>query len=90
VPTYAYTCDRCGPFDARRPMAEAADPASCPSCDQRARRLYTPPGLVRTPAAVGRALDREAKSAHEPEVVRAPRPGRPLPSRADAACGHLH
>ncbi|MEA2244035.1 MAG: hypothetical protein QOD24_3591 [Solirubrobacteraceae bacterium] len=90
MPTYAYTCDSCGPFDERRPMAAASDPASCPSCEREARRLYTPPGLVRTPAALSRALNLEARSAHEPEVVRAPGRGRPLGSRGGGACGHAH
>lgn len=86
---YAYTCERCGRFDERRPMAEASRPASCPTCDRQARRLYTPPGLVRTPAALSRALNLEAASAHEPAVVGAPR-GRPLPSGGHGACGHAH
>lgn len=90
MPVYAYTCERCGPFDERRPMAEASRPASCPLCDHQARRLYTPPGLVRTPAALSRALNLEAASAHEPAVVGAPRGGRPLPSSGHSACGHVH
>jgi putative FmdB family regulatory protein len=90
VPIYAYTCERCGPFEERRPMAEASDPASCPSCERQARRLYTPPGLVRTPAALSRALTLDAKSAHEPDVVRAPRGGRPLHRGGHGACGHAH
>jgi putative FmdB family regulatory protein len=87
MPTYAYTCESCGPFDERRPMAQCSAPASCPSCDREARRVYTPPGLVRTPAALSRALNREARSAHKPEVVRARGRGRPLHS---GACGHVH
>jgi hypothetical protein len=40
--------------------------------------VYTPPGLVKTPAPVRKAREFEEKSAHEPEVAREPQ-GRPLP-----------
>jgi putative FmdB family regulatory protein len=90
VPTYAFACAQCGPFEEPRAMAEASRPASCPVCDGDARRLYTPPGVVRTPAPLARALNLEARSAHEPAVVGAPR-GRPLPfGGGHAACGHAH
>ena len=90
MPTYAFACEQCGPFEERRPMAEASGAASCPACEGDARRTYTPPGVVRTPAALGRALNLEASSAHEPAVVRAPRAGRPLPVGGHGGCGHAH
>ena len=88
MPTYAFTCERCGPFDELRPMAEATAPARCPGCDTGARRLFTAPGVARMPAAMSRALTMEAKSAHEPAVVSAPR-GRPMHVHG-AGCGHGH
>jgi hypothetical protein len=57
-------------------MAEAAEPASCPTCGAQARRLFTPPGLSLLARPARRALEVEEKSAHEPEVVTEKR-GRP-------------
>jgi putative FmdB family regulatory protein len=79
MPLYAFTCDRCGPFDARRPMAEAGSALACPSCGSPARRSFTPPGLSRMRAPLRDARDREERSAHAPDLVAAPSGG-PLPS----------
>jgi putative FmdB family regulatory protein len=81
VPIYAFECGRCGPFDLSRPMARASDPVACPDCSAPARRRYTAPGLALLARPVRLARDREEKSAHEPDVVRA-KTGRPMP--------HLH
>jgi putative FmdB family regulatory protein len=78
VPVYAFSCERCGPFDVWRPLSEATRRAHCPTCRKPGRRVYTPPGLVKTPAPVRKAREFEEKSAHEPEVAREPQ-GRPLP-----------
>jgi putative FmdB family regulatory protein len=77
MPVYAFSCEHCGPFEVRRPLREATEPAHCPACEELGRRIYTPPGLVRTPAPVRRARDLEEKSAHEPELVGRPH-GSPL------------
>jgi putative FmdB family regulatory protein len=69
MPLYAFACETCGPFEEWRPHSESSSPSRCPVCQAAARRLYTPPGLVRTPAPVRRARHLEEKSAHEPEVV---------------------
>jgi hypothetical protein len=63
-----------------RPMAEAGAPARCPECGRGARRVFSPPGLALLARPVRRALDREEKSANEPEVVSEKR-GRPMPHR---------
>jgi len=78
VPIYAFSCATCGPFDLTRPMAQATDPAWCPSCGGRGDRVLTPPRLARLAKPIRSALDVEEKSAHEPEVVSKKR-GRPLP-----------
>ena len=80
MPIYAFTCAGCGPFELLRPMAEADSAANCPACGTEARRVFTPPGLVRLARPVRSALDMEEKSAHEPAVVTEKR-GRPLPHR---------
>jgi putative FmdB family regulatory protein len=79
MPAYGFSCDQCGPFDVWRPLSEASEPARCPTCEEPGRRIYTPPGVVRTAAPARHARDLEEKSAHEPEVVGRPH-GRPLPT----------
>jgi putative FmdB family regulatory protein len=74
---YGFACGRCGPFELRRPMSEAAAPACCPACGDEARRIFTPPGLALLAAPLRGALDGEERSAHEPDVVTSKR-GRPL------------
>ncbi len=87
MPLYAFQCEVCGPFEERRPLSESGGPSRCPVCQGSARRLYTPPLLVRTSGPVRRARSLEEKSAHEPEVVQGPPsglPGRPLRPPAHA------
>ena len=83
MPIYAFLCDRCGPFDVLRRSADRERPETCPECAAEGRRLFTPPGLVRTSAGMRRARGLEEKSAHEPAVVSKPQ-GRPFPG------GHHH
>jgi putative FmdB family regulatory protein len=78
VAAYDFTCERCGDFEVRRPMAEAAKPASCPSCRGEARRLFAAPLTYRSSPLAREALGREELSRHEPR--RAGRPsGAPMP-----------
>ena len=77
---YEYDCATCGPFDVIRPMAESARPARCPGCGEEARRVFSPPALPLLARPMRTALDREEKSAHEPDVSTT-KVGRPL---------HLH
>ena len=78
MPFYDFLCEACGTFEVGRPVREASDPASCPSCGRIGRRLFSAPGVVTTPAGLRRARDLEEKSAHEPDVVTEKR-GRPRP-----------
>jgi len=80
VPIYAFDCDRCGPFDLHRPVAQAGCPAICPTCSGEARRRFTAPGLALLERPLRRALDREEKSAHEPDVM-STKQGHPMPHR---------
>jgi putative FmdB family regulatory protein len=81
MPIYAFDCRACGPFEIVRPMAQAGSPAACPGCSGEARRRFTPPGLALVERPLRRALDREEKSAHEPDVA----------TRKDgSAMPHLH
>jgi putative FmdB family regulatory protein len=75
VPTYAYRCPSGDDFELVRPMAEAADPASCPDCGEDARRVFGGPALRRLDPSLRRALDAGEQSADSPPVVTAV-PGR--------------
>lgn len=74
MPTYEFFCATCGSFESRRSFEEAKNPMRCPTCEGDVRRVYSMPGLVKTPPAVASALYRTEKSAHEPEVVRRRQP----------------
>jgi putative FmdB family regulatory protein len=84
MPVYAFSCADCGPFDVTRRGADAGAPAACPACGAEARRVFTPPGLALLARPVRGLLDREEKSAHEPDVV-AHKTGRPMPHRHEPA-----
>jgi putative FmdB family regulatory protein len=78
MPRYEFYCEHCGSFECWRSLDEASMPMLCPQCQTVARRVYTAPGLVKTPPALAKALYRAEKSAYEPEVV-----GRSRPARAE-------
>jgi putative FmdB family regulatory protein len=77
VPVYVFACGECGSFELTRPMAEVSSWACCPTCQNEARRVFTPPRLARLATPVRKALETEEASAHEPRVVTEKR-GRPL------------
>ena len=97
MPLYEFECETCGSFDVWLLMNELSSPVHCPTCQAPARRVFTPPNLVRTPPAVRKARALEEKSAHEPDVVVRPRPEqdgaakrKPIVSRHPWAVGHGH
>jgi putative FmdB family regulatory protein len=69
MPRYEFLCEHCGSFEYWRPFEEASASMICPQCQAVVRRVYTAPGLVKTPPALANAMYRAEKSAHEPEVV---------------------
>jgi len=70
MPRYEFRCENCGPFECWRPLDEVSVPMVCPKCQAVARRVYTAPGLVKTPPALAQGLYRAEKSAFEPEVIK--------------------
>jgi putative FmdB family regulatory protein len=74
MPIYEFLCETCGPFEYWRSFDEAGNPMLCPTCKTVAKRVYSLPGLFKTPPALAKARLRAEKSAHEPEVVRRQRP----------------
>lgn len=83
MPLYEFRCERCGSFECWRSQNEASAPMHCPTCQAVARRVYTTPGLVKTPPALSQAMYRAEKSAYEPEVLRreTPRPTEEQPAQ---------
>jgi putative FmdB family regulatory protein len=69
MPRYEFHCETCGPFEQWRPFEAATTPMLSPSCGTAVKRLYSIPGLVKTPPALLRALAGSEKSMYEPEVV---------------------
>jgi putative FmdB family regulatory protein len=70
MPRYDYICQACGIFEHSCALQAATDPVVCPTCATEAKRVYSPPGLVKTSAVLAKRLDRAHKSAYEPEVVK--------------------
>jgi putative FmdB family regulatory protein len=63
MPLYEFRCEDCGVFEVMRPMAESSDPAHCPSCDTRGKRIFSPP------MTLSRTI-RLKKVSSEPELVK--------------------
>jgi putative FmdB family regulatory protein len=79
MPTYAYECRSCGPFDAQRLIADADEPLLCTQCGEPARRRFAAPAFRRA-SPLTRALDAQDRSAHAPDVVTSVPPARRRPS----------
>lgn len=77
MPTYTYSCSRCGPFSLLRPMAESDLPAPCPACAQTSRRVFESPHLSGLHPALARAVARADSSAEAPRVTSRIPPGPP-------------
>ncbi|WP_067462984.1 FmdB family zinc ribbon protein [Actinomadura macra] len=78
--TYRYRCSGCGPFDLALPMGHAGPERPCAECGDTARRVFTAPSLGRPGSPLTRALDAQAASAHEPQVVSRPAAPPPRPA----------
>jgi putative FmdB family regulatory protein len=46
MPLYEFKCDNCGLFDQWRVLSEYDTPAHCPTCQQTARRVFSPPAVL--------------------------------------------
>ena len=83
---YEYVCTQCGRFDVRLAIGAAPERYQCPSCEQSARRVFSPP-LLRQVASrpLVALLEQEEKSRDAPDVVSQVPPRsaqRPRPSRS--------
>ena len=68
MPTYAFRCGACGPFERRASITAVPDTAACPQCGERARRTMTAPAL-HAPGTARRVAAAHERSAHAPGVV---------------------
>lgn len=69
APLYEYFCKTCGSFEAWRPMREANEATSCPSCQIQSRRVLSAPYL----ASGSRArMQAQAQAAAPRLATRAP------------------
>jgi putative FmdB family regulatory protein len=70
MPTYQYSCARCGLFEVDRAMGTAARTEGCLTCGAPSRRSYVAPSLNRTSRLIAEAITRAERSQDQPEVVR--------------------
>ncbi len=42
MPLYEFRCDKCDVFEVWRSMAEFANPAYCPECNEQGKRVFSP------------------------------------------------
>ena len=71
MPVYEYACEECGPFAALRPMAEYAEPCSCPDCGSASPRvMLTAPMLASMDAGRRTAFATNERAQNEPKSTR--------------------
>lgn len=46
MPLYEFQCETCGYFEQWRSMSNATHPMPCPSCQQIAKRIFSPPVVM--------------------------------------------
>jgi putative FmdB family regulatory protein len=67
---YIYNCKSCGEFQDWQAMTACDQPAACPRCGRRSRRVVSAPTILGMDANLRKAHARNERSAHEPRVVR--------------------
>lgn len=66
MPLYEFRCETCGIFEQRRSLEEASNLMLCPTCQAVAKLIISAPGIIMTPYALRRRVERSA----EPQVVK--------------------
>ena len=90
MPRYDYSCERCGSFEAWRPMSEYSAPSDCPSCGNPSPRKVTAPFIADMNPHTRIAHERNEKSAHEPRVMSRGEMNRLGTKRSGGATHHHH
>lgn len=75
MPLYEFRCQTCGVFDQWRTMAECHLPATCPTCEQNAKRIMSPPAVQLSGSL------RLRRENPEPELVQRLQPPEPKPAQ---------
>lgn len=71
MPTYTYSCRKCGGFDLLRTIAARENPALCPECGGVGARVLVAPHLGDLDPALDRVATSAGFSAEAPRVTRA-------------------
>ena len=75
MPTYEFVCQNSHVTARLASINDIPVSVDCGDCGEPTRRIYSAPYLGHSDRARVTALDRAAKSAHEPEIVRGTHPG---------------
>ena len=73
MPTYVFSCDTHGEFDAKRRMADRDEPAECPTCGNDCQRVFCTSGephIIPARWHVQKAGIREVTGGHSMNDVR--------------------
>ncbi|MER3435270.1 MAG: zinc ribbon domain-containing protein [Leptolyngbya sp. ERB_1_1] len=73
MPLYEFKCDDCGVFDQWRSMSESAQPASCPMCQEPAKRIFSAPMLLNGSLRVSKQANPEPQRVQRSEEPIAPK-----------------
>ncbi|MBA4493436.1 FmdB family zinc ribbon protein [Paenactinomyces guangxiensis] len=65
MPEYEFRCEECGPFVQWISMKSITETIICPTCENEANRIYSPPGVILTSCT----LRRRVKQSVIPKVV---------------------
>ena len=46
MPLYEFQCKDCGIFEEWRSLSKSSDPAYCPTCKERGKRIFSAPAIL--------------------------------------------
>jgi putative FmdB family regulatory protein len=69
MPLYEYECADHGVFEEAKSISRSTEDADCPTCYRSAPRIVSITALGRMDRTQVRAMERNERSRHEPQVV---------------------
>jgi putative FmdB family regulatory protein len=90
MPLYNYTCQAHGDFECWRPMAESAEPASCPACGLSVPRAVSAPSLANMDSTRRKGHAINERSADEPRFESRTRDNEGTGGQHHCGHGHHH